>query len=155
MKTDQKSVTWFGVAVALVLTACAGIGAVRSNPEVDRSFRNLTVSPDYGYWYLNLEDNPYAVVGLQRDWRIEDIHWHPVDPRSPTFRKVVGLVEGFPAPGLRTYGGTLVDPQGNPIGIWYSSLIPGVRVDAENKLVTLSTATPWMQGPDGSNGGRE
>jgi len=136
--------------LALILIGCA-MGGVRGNPDVDQSFRNLKVPPGYGYWYLNLENDPYAVVGLERGWRVEDKLWQPVDPGTPTFGKVVGLVADFPVPGSTTFGATLVDPEGAPIGIWFSSLIPGIRVDAERKVVVINTATPWMGGPDGGN----
>jgi hypothetical protein len=137
--------------LALILIGCA-MGGVRGNPDVDQSFRNLKVPPGYGYWYLNLENDPYAVVGLERGWRVEDKLWQPVDPGTPTFGKVVGLVADFPVPGSTTFGATLVDPEGAPIGIWFSSLIPGIRVDAERKVVVIHTATPWMGGPDGGDG---
>jgi hypothetical protein len=147
MKTEHTAMA-LAAAVALLLAGCAA-GGVRSNPDVAQAFRNLSVSPTYDYWYLNHENDVYAVVGLERGWRIEDKMWHAVDPATPTFQKVVGLVADFPVPGGTTYGASLVDPQGAPIGIWFSSLIPGVRVDAERKLVVISTATPWAQGGDG------
>ena len=92
-------------------------------------------------------------MGLDRDWQFEDIMWHEVTPGTTTFNKVVGLVEDFPVPGGRTFGAALVDREGHQIGIWYSSLIPGVLVDLENKTVKISTATPWKQG--GGHGHRE
>lgn len=149
MKTQFKILRYI-LSLALILTGCA-MGGVRGNPDVDQSFRNLKVPPGYSYWYLNLENDPYAVVGLERGWRIEDELWQAVDPGSPTFGKVVGLVADFPVPGFTTFGATLVDPEGAPIGVWFSSLIPGVQVDAERKVVVLHTAMPWMGGPDGGN----
>ncbi len=149
MKTKFKILRYI-LPLAVILTGCA-MGGVRDNPDVALSFRNLNVSPGYSYWYLNLENDPYAVVGLERGWRIEDKLWQAVDPGTPTFGKVVGLVAELPVPGSRTFGATLVDPEGAPIGIWFSSLIPGIQVDAERKVVIINTATPWMGGPDGGN----
>ncbi len=149
MKMHRRSKLLFigGVALCALLAACASAGRARNDPGVYESFRMLTVAPSYHYWYLNQENDPYAVVGLAPEWRIEDKLWRSVEPGSDTFRKVVGLVEGFPVPGSTTYGATLVDPQGHPIGIWFSSLTPGVSVDEDNKLVRIATATPWMGGP--------
>jgi hypothetical protein len=141
------------IMLALVLAGCAAAGKARLDPGVHQTFRDLNVPPSYQYWFLNHENDPYAVVGLAPEWRIEDKMWRSVAPGSDEFRKVIGLVEDFPAPGLKTYGATLVDPQGAPIGIWLSSLTPGIQVDPENKLVDITTATPWMGGADG-NGGR-
>jgi hypothetical protein len=152
MKPKHATIV-FVAALALFISGCA-TGGVRSNPDVAQSFRNLSVPPGYSYWYLNLENDPYAVVGLERGWRIEDKMWHAVDPGTPTFGKVIGLVADFPVPGSTTTGATLVDPQGAPIGIWFSSLIPGVRVEPEQKLVVINTATPWAQGQGGGNDGK-
>ncbi len=152
MKPKHATIV-FVAALALFITGCA-TGGVRSNPDVAQSFRNLSVPPGYSYWYLNLENDPYAVVGLERGWRIEDKMWHAVDPGTPTFGKVIGLVADFPVPGSTTTGATLVDPQEAPIGIWFSSLTPGVRVDAESKRVIIHTATPWMGGADGGSDGK-
>jgi len=150
MKTQPKLLHCV-LACGLLLTACAA-GKARNSPDVYQAFRNLNVSSSYHYWFLNHENDPYAVVGLAPEWRIEDKMWNSVNPGTPTFQKVVGLVGDFPVPGSTTYGATLEDPQGKPIGIWYSSLIPGVQVEPENKLVTINTATPWMQGADGHDG---
>ncbi|HSV92919.1 MAG TPA: hypothetical protein VLH81_07575 [Desulfobacterales bacterium] len=149
MKPKRATIV-FVAALALFISGCA-TGGVRSNPDVAQSFRNLSVPPGYSYWYLNLENDPYAVAGLERGWRIEDNLWQAVDPGTPTFGKVVGLVADFPVPGFTTFGATLVDPEGAPIGIWFSSLIPGIQVDADRKVVIINTATPWMGGPDGGN----
>ena len=76
---------------------------------------------------------------------LEGPEWRSVDPSSPVFRKVVDLVKGFPAQGGFTEGFLIVDPQKNPIGIWYSSLGAGIRMDPNTRRVMISTATPWMQ----------
>ena len=91
-------------------------------PDVGQAFETLHVSSDYRYWYLYLENTPYAVLGLNREYRIEDISWTEVEPSSEVFRKVVALVESFPVPGSRTYGAYILDAKGERIGVWYSSM---------------------------------
>lgn len=132
------------VLIAALLAACAAGGA-RSTPEVYRAFRSLNVPPDYEFWYFNQENSPYAVVGLQRPWRIEDLMWTPVAPGTDAFAKVVGLVGDFPVPGSTTYGATLVDAHGGAIGMWYSSLIPGVRLDPGSRIVSISIQRSWRK----------
>ena len=61
---------------------------------------------------MYLENNPYAVLGLNREYRIEDILWTEVEPNSEAFRKVVGLVQSFPVPGSRTCGTYILDAKG-------------------------------------------
>ena len=136
------------VAVAILISACsiANLGWLRNSEDVGRAFATLQVSPNYRYWYLYLENSPYAVVGLNPEYRIEDISWTEVEPGSEVFGKVVGLVESFPVPGSRTYGAYILDSKGERIGVWYSSMGAGITVDPDSKVVSITTGTPWMHG---------
>jgi hypothetical protein len=131
--------------LALLLAACAGpnAGSLRNSREVGRAFEVFHAYPDYRYWYLNQENNPYAVVGLDKAFGIQDKMWTLVDPNSKTFEKVVGLVQSFPVPGGVTYGAYIIEPGGRTIGVWYSSMGAGIRVDPETNLVSIATGTPW------------
>jgi hypothetical protein len=138
-----------GVGLALVLSLIAGCatanrGGLRNSREVARAFETFYVYPAHRYWYYNLENNPYAVVGLEPPYRIEDIHWNEVDPNSKTFEKVIGLVESFPATGSFTYGAFILDSQGRQIGVWYSSLSAGIVVNPDNQIVSITAAMPWI-----------
>lgn len=142
---------WVWLALlAAVISGCstANRGGLRNSREVGRAFETFHVYPNHRYWYYNQENNPYAVVGLEPPYRIEDINWREVDPNSKTFEKVVGLVESFPAVGAYTYGAFILDLQGRQIGVWYSSLSAGIVVNPENQIVSVSTAMPWV-GDDG------
>lgn len=151
-----KKITSFNLAVAvamaMLISACSitHLGWLRNSEEVDRAFATLQVSPNSRYWYLYLENTPYAVLGLNREYRIEDISWTEVEPSSEVFRKVVGLVESFPVPGSRTYGAYILDSKGERIGVWYSSMSAGIIVDPDTKVVSITTGTPWMHG-DGND----
>ena len=143
-------------ALAILISACtiANLGWLRNSPDVSRAFETLQVSPDDRYWYLYLENTPYAVLGLNREYRIEDILWTEVAPGSEVFQKVVGLVQSFPVPGSRTYGAYILDANEDRIGVWFSSMSAGIRVDPVTKVVFITTGTPWMTG-DGSDDGRD
>ena len=123
----------------------ANIGSVRTSAEVARQFENLEINPNYRYWYLNQENNPYGVVGLDREYQLDGgPMWRALAPDSATFRKVVGLVQSFPMPSSSTSGYDIIDPQGRPIGVWYSSLSAGITVDPAAKAVSVATSTPWL-----------
>jgi len=135
------------LALIIVLVAsCSGAnrGGLRNSREVGRAFETFHAYPNYRYWYYNQENNPYAVVGLNQPYRIEDINWKEVDPNSKTFEKVVGLVESFPVRGAFTYGAYILDPQVQQVGVWYSSLNAGIKVNAETQVVSISAAMPWL-----------
>jgi hypothetical protein len=134
------------VVVMGISSGCstANRGGLRNSREVGRAFETFHVYPSHQYWYYNQENNPYAVVGLEPPYRLDDINWREVDPNSKTFEKVVGLVESFPATGSFTYGAFIIDPQGQQIGVWYSSLSAGIIVNPETRIVSITTAMPWV-----------
>jgi len=140
----------------LLVSGCrtANIGGLRISPDVEQTFEKLQVLPNYRYWYLYLENSPYAVLGLNPEYRIEDISWTEVESSSETFRKVVGLVQSFPVPGSRSYGAYILDAKGEQIGVWYSSMGAGISVDPDTKVVFVTTGTPWMSGDGNNDGGR-
>ncbi len=121
------------------------IGGLERSPEVTAAFEAFRVPSDYRYYFLNQENNPFGVAGLKSGYVLEDPDWRSVDPASPAFRKVVDLVKGFPAQGGFSEGFLILDPQKNPIGIWYSSLGAGISIDPNTKRVMITTARPWLQ----------
>lgn len=135
------------IVVASLIIACStsNIGGLRDSREVTVQMENVEVRPGYRYWYLNQENNPFGVAGLDREYRlVDDPMWQAVAPDSAAFRKVVGLVQSFPVPGSYASGYVIVDPQGQPIGVWYSSLAAGITVDPQAKTVSISSAMPWV-----------
>jgi hypothetical protein len=134
------------VALALgVSCSMSNIGGVRKSPEVTRQFEALEANPNYRYWYLNQENNPFGVAGLDREYRLrDDPIWRPVEADSASFRKVVGLVQSFPVPNSYTSGFAITDPQGRQIGVWYSSLPAGITADPQTGIVSITTMMPWV-----------
>lgn len=136
-------------AMMLVFSACQfeNTGSVRKSPEVAQAFETLQLQmfPMYRYYFLNQENNPFGVAGVDSDYWMQGPDWKECDPDSPAFRKVVGLVQSFPAQGGRTEGYYIMDRQGRQIGVWYSSLSAGITVDPDSRKVMIATATPWLQ----------
>mgnify|MGYP001769393408 FL=1 len=126
--------------------ATANLGSIRPSEDAARQFRELEINPNYRYWYLNQENNPFGVLGIDREYRFEGGPvWAPVDPDAAVFKKVVGLVQAFPVKGSYTAGFEILDSQGRPIGVWYSSLNAGVTVDFAAKVVVVTTPMPWTK----------
>ena len=146
MTKNITRVNWVVAGVlAILISACSNtnLGWLRNNQDVGQAFETLHVFSDYRYWYLYQENSPYAVLGLNREYRIEDISWTEVEPSSEVFRKVVGLVKRFPVPGSMTTGAYILDAKGERIGVWYSSMSAGIIIDPNTKVVFIATNTPW------------
>lgn len=148
-RVNAKICTGSAALVLIAIFAVVGChyenaGSAKKSPETAQAFKTLHVFPNHRYYFLNQENDPYGVVGLESAYWINDPAWREVDPQSETFKKVVGLVKSFPVPGSYTEGYTLHDPQGMQIGVWYSSLGAGITVDPNTKRVSMTTATPWL-----------
>jgi hypothetical protein len=138
------------MAVAgLIIGGCAmaNLGRIRPSADVTRQFKDLEINPNYNYWYLNQENNPFGVLGIDREYRFDRTsEWSPLDPDAATFKKVVGLVESFPAMGTAyTAGFEIMDHAGRQIGVWYSSINAGVTVDSAAKVVSVTTQPLWRK----------
>ncbi len=138
------------VALFLVFGCASGnYGRVEISREVARQFEAYHVFKDHRYYYLNQENNPYAVAAIQNSFRIDSVMWREFDPHGGKLEKIVDLVKDFTGESSVTYGSYLRDAQGNAVGYWYSKLrTVGVKVDNEAGLISINTTTPWLRDDD-------
>jgi hypothetical protein len=136
----------------LWLSGCssANYGGLQHSRDVAQAFETYHVFEEHRYYYLNQENNPFAVIALQNDYTLNGKNlWRQFDPHSDMLKKIVDLVEGFPVNYSRTYGSYIMDPRGKRVGYWYSSLrMAGVTVDNETRTVAILTETPWLWDDD-------
>ena len=142
-----KTATLYGFIGALSLAAMllrvsANRGGLRNSREVGRAFEIFHAYPNDHYWYYNQEITRSRRLG----WTsrpAEDIIGREVDPNSKAFEAVVGLAQDFPVRGSFTDGASY-GPQAQQIGVWYSSLNAGIKVNPETKVISINAATPWV-----------
>jgi hypothetical protein len=142
-----KKIVWYGLVLLTGACQFENTGTVQQSADIAKTFESLQMEGfrDYRYWFLNTENNPFGVVGLENGYWLKGDDWRECDPASSVFSKVVGLVQAFPVQGNRAEGYYILDHQKLTIGIWYSSLSAGITVDPETKRVVIATATPWLQ----------
>ena len=151
MKLGNNSIVVFAAVSLIGITlgiGCSGAnhGRFKHSRDVKQAFETYHVYPEHRYYYLYLENNPYAVIALRKDYTITDEQWTEFDPQTDKLEKVVELVERFPVGYSNAYGSYLVDSSGNQIGYWYSSLlIRNLKVNNEVKIVSIHTDTPWLR----------
>ena len=141
----------FVFLTVLLLAGCAygNYGYLRHGRDVTQAFETFQVYPEHRYYYLNKENNPYAVVALQDHYRLGGHVWVEFDPRSDKLEKVVSLIKDFAYAYARPYGFHIFDPKGNQIGYWYSSLeVRSLKVDDQNQHVSIYTDMPWLRDDD-------
>ncbi len=61
----------------LLLSGCstANSGGLKYSPDVARAFETYQVFADHRYYYLNQENNPFAVIALQDDYTFNGKNW--------------------------------------------------------------------------------
>ena len=122
----------------------AAIGGLHLSKAVAQNFEAHRFDSDFRYYTLMDGDIPYAIVGLQKDYRIHDISWKKIDPNSAQLAHIEDLVQFFPIHGSAAYGAYLMDFQNKSIGTWYSSLTAGVTVNNQTKTVSITTDNAWL-----------
>jgi hypothetical protein len=122
----------------------ASIGGLQISKAVAQNFEAHRFYSDFRYYTLMDGDIPYAIVGLQKDYRIHDISWKKIDPNSAQLSHIEDLVQFFPVQGSVVYGAYILDSQNKRIGTWYSSLTAGVTVSNETKTVSITTDRPTL-----------
>ena len=149
---NLTSMIRFFIFLAVLLSAgCAAgnYGYLKRSPDVTRAFEIFHVYPEHRYYYLNQENNPYAVVALQNRYRLVGHMWVEFDPHSDKFEKVIGLIQFDAVSWARPYGSFILDPTANQIGYWFSSLrIRGLKIDDANQYVSIYTDMPWLRDDD-------
>jgi hypothetical protein len=122
----------------------ASIGEFQISKSVAQNFEAHRFNSDFRYFTLMDGDIPYAILGLQRGYRIHGISWKEIDSNSAQLSHMEDLVQLFPVQGSVVYGAYILDSQNQRIGTWYSSLTAGVTVNNGNKFVSITTDRPTL-----------
>lgn len=113
---------WLLPAAGLVLwlSACAGgYGGLNKTPDVTQMFVESRLPEDHSYYFIGRETMPYAVIGIKDGYQLQSRFWKPVDPDTDRFRKMVRSPYGHQSyPPMGAY---MVGPEGNRVGLWYST----------------------------------
>jgi hypothetical protein len=137
--------------VVLLLVGCAtgNYGYLKRSRDVTQAFAIFHVYPEHRYYYLNQENNPYAVVALQNSFRLVGNMWGEFDPHSDKLEKVIGLIKFNAVSYARPSGSYMHDHTGNQIGYWFSSLrVRSLKIDDQNQYVSIYTDMPWLRDDD-------
>ncbi len=134
------------VGFLLVLQGCASLhnsdyGRFSPDSKVTQAFELYQVNPGMNYYFSGSDVHPNALLGLDNHYVLESTLWKPVD-RTPSRMKelVTGMKSRASMIGQGLFGFTLLDPQGKPVGIWYSILSASrVFKMKENNVVVVYT----------------
>jgi hypothetical protein len=124
------------LTLIFVLIGCvANYGRLDRNSEVTRMFMSQQILPDYQYYYSGPDNSVRAILGLKTDYELKTSLWKPVDLTPEKLRLWLRLMD-YGSLGDSPHGYYIEDPQGNPIGVWFSIWrSTSVKFVSENQVV--------------------
>jgi len=145
---------WISLFVLLSLTLASpgyswswSYGRIKTNPDTHNAFETNQVPKNYTYYYLGRSNMPYVIVGLEPQYQLKSRLWRTVDPNSEDFRKMVEWTwsDSYNFPNTPR-GKDVIGPDGNKLGIWYSSARWAAVRMLDAGTVMIAPDSPWMLG---------
>jgi len=124
------------VLIATFFTGCAAnFGNYRLSRDVAQMFETLNMSGNYKYYYIGSDKNPDALMGLDRNYTLNNDLWKETDMNQ---KQLKNWIDEFNLNGYANsvYGQYILDPKGKNIGIYYSKWEGGpVKMEPGNRVV--------------------
>jgi len=154
MTSKSRSLKATFVAVAFLLAgyaipglSLASIGGFEISNALTENFNTDHFNSGYHYYALmdpHYPQAPYAIVGLEKGYKISGPYWERVNPESSRFASMANLVEHSPIWGSSNYGAYILDSQNRKIGTWYSSYMADEVVNNRTKTVSITVNHNWL-----------
>ena len=124
----------------LIMLAASGClqnyGRLNRSAEIKQAFESNQVPSEYEYFFFGNSKWPYAVMGLDSDYKLHSRIWRTVEPDTSEFRHMTRFV--WADYKFYPYGANILDPEGQKIGIIYtSSWMAAVKIDKDTKTVEV------------------
>ena len=131
-----------GLAGLLLLLSAGCVekyGRVDPSTAVDRLFEQAQVLPDYHYFYAGGQNNPRALLGIRKDYTHTNRSWSAMPKlTSAVLKKRVAAMTNEIGHAPQTYGGAILNPEGEQVGIWYSKTRDVTIRFGENREISVS-----------------
>ena len=155
-----------GTIAIMIVHLCFGcatlesqnIGRYKENPEITLGFQSHQYFPEYAYYYAGLIKEPEAIVGIHRNYRIQEnsdwgssrTRWKELETTAENLKKLVdGINKNNKSTskyrsGSKPSGFVLSDPAGKQVGILYVQtnryFQPRIRVFEDNRVNIVAAA---------------
>jgi hypothetical protein len=140
-----------GIAVLGLFAGCAGkYGSLKGDAEVKQAFESNQVPSDYKYYYYG-DSEPYVIFGIEPKYEMDSRMWRDMAPDTEEFKEAIRFMwEDY---GYYRFGADILDPDGNKVGIFYSSVREtAFKFVGDNQIVVMPN-TPFLWGPTAGSGG--
>ena len=122
------------VLLSVLLSGCqtANYGKFRHSREVAKIFKSAQVLPDHQYYYTGSNTQPDAVMGIHKDFILDDDLWDKAKDIQKEIKYRVDQMNN----NLLAAGYYILSPDGKQIGIYYSQWPTSpVQMDQNNKVI--------------------
>jgi len=120
-------------------------GKLQRNRDVNHIFQTNKVLSTHKYYTSGQANIPYAIIGIDKKYKLRPGLWHEVQLTTPLLRSWVSKMDNIY--GYPPYGSTILDDNGNQIGIWYSSKQwTTVIIEEDDEIAVLAPEPPGFGG---------
>ena len=131
-----------------ILGGCATTsknGRLQVNNSVTELFETQQFLPNHSYYYYGFQAIPYAIVGIDNQYKLISSIWSPVIPDPDLLKQLITRMQivysGIPQ------GAWIIGPNDERIGIWYSTeKRTAIRLRDDSSILISAPAPPNMRG---------
>lgn len=144
------------ITVMFLPTLCAALdielpglslkyGKLERSRDVTQTFETPRILENHQYYYNGWGSVPYAIIAIDRKYKLREGLWKAVEATVPLLRGWVyqmDSVYGYPP-----YGFKILDHKGNQVGVWYSSKQwTTIVIEEDNQIAVFVPETPGFRG---------
>jgi hypothetical protein len=123
-------------------TMSGNYGSIVPDKTAAANFEAFRIDPQMNYYYSGPDYFPNALIGLKKEYVLDNDLWKPLEPNPKIFKdKVRSMQEKARLYGGFQHGFVIRDPQGKQLGVWYSVLvvrIMTVKMGEGNKVIVYT-----------------
>ena len=115
-------------------------GKIKRDRDVNRTFQTYKVLPNHKYYTSGQANIPYAIIGIDNNYKLRPGIWREVKLTTPLLRNWVSKMDNIY--GYPPYGSIIQDDTGKRIGVWYSSKQWTTVIIEENSEIAILAPEP-------------
>jgi hypothetical protein len=120
-------------------------GKLERSRDVTKTFETPQVLENHQYYSNGWGSVPYAIIAIDRKYKLRKGLWKAVEATVPLIRSWVHQMDSIY--GYPPYGFRILDHKGNQVGVWYSSKQwTTIVVEEDNQIAVFAPETPGFRG---------
>ena len=143
----------FGMAVLTLLwiAGCTqNYGRINWDENVSRAFEANRFDSDYNFYQYAIGNRVLAIAGLDPKLELQSRIWRELDADTEDFDIATSRMwEDYSQVREYARGATILDPAGNRVGVYYSSIrFVSIHFKPNNQVQLVLDTSTFLGGPD-------